>query len=300
MLQRAMACLLICSLVIGCAPQEQAYHPAETGDISLPQRSWLPKGKPKAVVIALHGFNDYSHAFEATGTFLKGHGIAVIAYDQRGFGKAPDTGVWANEKNLVADLAAHVKQASRRWPHTPVYILGESMGGAVAAVAVTDPEFPKVNGIILSAPALWPINPFYHSVLWTGAHTWPSHTLTGHELHILASDNIPMLQALGRDPLVIKHTRIDAIYGLVELMDDAYQQVPQVKTPVLFLYGAHDEVIPSDPIEESRTRFSMPITYRYYPDGYHMLLRDLERHKVMQDVLGWIEQTNPPKSKNKF
>ncbi len=37
----------------------------------LPLRKWLPqaqgKGEPKAVILALHGFNDYANAFERTG-----------------------------------------------------------------------------------------------------------------------------------------------------------------------------------------------------------------------------------------
>ena len=35
---------------------------ADDGRI-LPLRSWQPEGKPKAVILALHGFNDYAHAF---------------------------------------------------------------------------------------------------------------------------------------------------------------------------------------------------------------------------------------------
>ena len=73
-----------------------------------------------------------------------------------------------------------------------------------------------------------------------------------------------MLMALGRDPLVIKETRIDAIYGLMQLMDDAYAKVPDVKTPVLLLYGAHDEVIPREPVDAAREHFTAPHTFIYY------------------------------------
>jgi len=276
----------------GCAPQQQVYSPLAADETHLPLKSWLPKGKPKAIIIAVHGFNDYSNAFQTTGAFFKAHGIAVVAYDQRGFGRASYIGIWGNEKNLTSDLAECVKQTSRRWLQAPIYILGESMGGAVAIAALADPTFPKVQGVILSAPALWgaeTMNPLYHGSLWLAAHTWPSYRLSGRELHIMASDNILMLEALGRDKLVIKQTRIDAIYGLVGLMDDAYEHISDVKTPVLLLYGAHDEVIPREPIEAARARFTVPITFVYYPDGYHMLLRDIEGELVMRDILSWMQ-----------
>ena len=56
---------------------------------TLPLKSWLPDGKPKAVILALHGFNDYSNAFKDSGEEWAKHGIATFAYDQRGFGAAP-------------------------------------------------------------------------------------------------------------------------------------------------------------------------------------------------------------------
>ena len=61
----------------------------------LPLRSWLPKDKPRAIILALHGFNDYSNAFAAPGKEWAKHGVATFAYDQRGFGGAPERGRWA-------------------------------------------------------------------------------------------------------------------------------------------------------------------------------------------------------------
>jgi acylglycerol lipase len=257
----------------------------------MPVRSWLPAGKPKAVVVALHGFNDYSNAFTGAGEYFKGQGIAVVAYDQRGFGMAPHTGIWANEKNLVDDLAQAVRQVKRRWAGVPVYLLGESMGGAVVITAAAEPAFPKVQGIILSAPAVWGAEAmpwFYTGTLWLAAHTVPTYRMTGSDLKILASNNIPMLQRLAADPLVIKKTRVDAIYGVVQLMDDAYAKVPEVKVPVLMLYGGEDQVIPHTAIEYARARFTAPVTYQFYPDGYHMLMRDIQGRRVMGDIEEWI------------
>jgi len=304
--QRAILHFVICILTFGCTPQQQSYTPSAhpraavalgdtalvaADDTILPLKIWLPKHRPRAVIVALHGFNDYSNAFQGTGAFFKAHGVAVVAYDQRGFGRSPQRGLWANENNLTSDVAQCVKQVSRRWPRTPIYILGESMGGAVAIAALANPAF-KVQGVILSAPAVWgggTMNPLTRGTLWLAAHTLPFYTLSGRELHIMASNNIPMLRRLSADPLVIKRTRIDAIYGMVQLMDDAYAGIPDVKTPVLLLYGAQDQVIPRRPLEAARARFSLPIEFIYYPDGYHMLLRDLQGETVMRDILGWMQ-----------
>src|SRR5579862_8893484 len=42
---------------------------------ALPLRAWLPEAPPRAVILALHGFNDYSNAFAAPGAAWARHGI---------------------------------------------------------------------------------------------------------------------------------------------------------------------------------------------------------------------------------
>src|SRR3546814_15760799 len=95
------------------------------------------------------------------------------------------------------------------------------------------------------------MNAFYETVLWMSAHTLPTMTVTGRGLNIHPSDNIEMLKALGRDPLVIKGTQIGTIYGLVELMDEAASSASRIDVPVLMRYGAHDEIVPPVPVAKS-------------------------------------------------
>ena len=116
--------------------------------------------------------------------------------------------------------------------------------------------------------------------LWAGVRLMPGLTVTGRGLEIKPSDNIAMLRALSRDPLVIKETRVDTIYGLVDLMDAALDSAPLLDVPLLVMYGAKDEIVPKTPIR--RFVGSLPPECRHraklawYKDGYHMLLRDLE------------------------
>ncbi|MEJ0071172.1 MAG: alpha/beta fold hydrolase [Pseudomonadota bacterium] len=65
------------------------------------------------------------------------HGIATYAYDQRGFGGAPDRGRWAGTPQLAADVASAAALLRGRYPGVPLYLLGESMGGAVAILAAS-------------------------------------------------------------------------------------------------------------------------------------------------------------------
>src|SRR5258705_8443460 len=62
---------------------------------SLPLRKWLPRGGVKAVILALHGFNDYSNAFAMPAALWAERGTATFAFHQRGFGGAPMRQGWA-------------------------------------------------------------------------------------------------------------------------------------------------------------------------------------------------------------
>ncbi|CAN0568125.1 unnamed protein product, partial [Laminaria digitata] len=152
-------------MLAACAPRLEpagpaVQHPALLEDrlvqadrAALPMRRWLPEGAPRAVIVALHGFNDYSYAFEKPGTYWATRGIATYAFDQRGFGGAPNRGLWAGHDTMVADAAAAVALIRARYPDRPLYVAGESMGGAIAMIAAAR-GLLEADGLILVAPAL--------------------------------------------------------------------------------------------------------------------------------------------------
>lgn len=271
-------------------------HFATSDGLALPYRSWKPAGKPRAIIIALHGFNDYSNFFADPAAFFADHGIGSYAYDQRGFGASPFRGRWFPTDRYIADARAFTKQVAKRHPDTPVFLLGESMGGAIAMSLVTEHDTPWITGVILSAPAVWgrAAMPFYQTAaLWIGVHTFPSTRLTGRGLKIKPSDNIEMLRALGRDPFVIKGARIDAIYGLVDLMDRALEAAHLLDHRALILYGAQDDIVKAGPTRMMISRLpDVPDGMRriaIYEGGYHMLLRDLDAKNIWADIVHWID-----------
>jgi alpha-beta hydrolase superfamily lysophospholipase len=271
----------------------------------LPLRVWLPKGEVTAVVLAVHGFNDYSNAFEGPAHALAAYGIATYAYDQRGFGAAPLRGRWPGRWQLADDLATASRLVRARHPGRKLYIMGESMGAAVAVVAATGETgtpLPEADGLILVAPAVWgrqTMGVLERGALAVGTRLVPGLTVSGRGLiKITPSDNNEMLRALSRDPLVIKSTRIDTIYGLVDLMDAAFASADRLDMPLLYLYGERDEIVPKKPTELMIAH--LPPAARgtrriaWYANGYHMLMRDLDGAVVMADIAGWIASRQAP------
>lgn len=272
-----------------------AVYTADGAD--LPLRRFLPtEGDPKAVIIAVHGFNDYSAAFGDPGLFFRKRGIALYAYDQRGFGDAPLRGRWAGQDRMIADLQTVVALVRDAHPAKPLFVMGESMGGALTMVAASGARRLDVDGIILVAPAVrgratltW----LQRAVLDTVSTLLPWFSVTAEGLRIVPSDNYRMLVQLSHDPLIIKRTRADAVRGLVDLMDSASRAADRLAVPALILAGERDEVITPAPTCRMLTRLPAkpPAPWRFvlYPRGYHMLLRDRDADLVMTDIVRWIE-----------
>ena len=267
----------------------------------LPLECWRPaKDDPDWVIVALHGINDYAGAFADDGPDFAKAGVALYAYDQRGFGRAPGRGRWAGETLLKQDLKAAVTAARQRHPSAKIAVLGHSMGGAVAITAFADPDPPAAERLILAAPAVWgwTSQPVLNRVaLWLGAHAAPGAVLDPPtwlaERH-LASDNLVKLRQMGRDPQMIFRTRIDVVQGLVDLMEHASQRMALVRAPVFYLYGAHDNFVPK--AATARAVLGLKPTDRsaYYPDGWHLLLRDLHRAEVRRDMIAYLRAPEAP------
>jgi acylglycerol lipase len=272
---------------------------------ALPLRRWLPEGEPRAVVLALHGFNDYSNAFVGPGGAWAKDGIATYAYDQRGFGAAPGRGRWPGAKRLAGDVETATKLLRQRYPGIPLYLLGESMGGAIAILATSGRSGaarPDVDGVILVAPAVWgrqTMNVVERIGLWL-ANLMPAVQFSPDLLpvRIQPSDNFAMLRAFSADPLVIKDTRADTLQGLVDLMSAALVAATSFDSPALLLYGEHDEIVPRRPmarfVDGLPARAQLRQRVALYPRGYHMLLRDLDGPLLIKAVAAWIADPAAP------
>ena len=265
---------------------------------ALPYRAWLPDSRPTAIVLALHGMNDSRDAWEYPAPDFVSAGIAIFSPDQRGFGATPTRGLWPGTDGFTSDARVMIRLLKERYPHTKLILMAESMGAAALMVLATQPDSPKVAGYVLVAPAVWGrsnMNPFMRSVLWLADETMPGLRLSGGGLvKVTATDNRPALVRLSNDPLTIHETRVDAIKGLVDLMDQAEASGPRFHAPALFLYGGHDELVP--PRATAAVWHSLPAgpVRAFYPNGYHLLLRDKDRAAPIGDILAWIQNPNAP------
>ena len=252
--------------------------------------------EPDVVIVAVHGMNDYAGTFKSAGAWWASQGAAVYAYDQRGFGRSPGWMVWPQHDVMRRDLDTAVAIARERHPHAKIAVVGESMGGAMAITAFAEDDPPDADALVLSAPGLrgWQTLPWlYGASLWVSSHVRPDWVVVPPEgVRVTTTDNIPKLREMWANPLVQKSNRIDSVYGVVSIMEEADAEIGRLPSsvPTLFLYGAKDEVILPDGVQRAAEKMPAHIRTAYYANGYHMLMNDLQAETVWRDILAFARQ----------
>ncbi|WP_244457886.1 alpha/beta fold hydrolase [Roseomonas fluvialis] len=261
--------------------------------VRLPLHAWMPPSPPRAVVVGLHGMNEHARAFaEDAAPWFTEDGVALYAYDQRGFGASPNRGIWAGHETMAADAAQAARLVRARHPGVPLMMMGESMGGAVLLVAGASATPPPVDGYVLLAPAVvgraslgWLARGMLDALVTIVPMMGFANSAPGFQ----PTDNIAAWQRWSRDPLLIRHTRVDALAGLVDLMDAAVAAAPSFRAPALLLYGGRDRLVPAGPTRRLLAALpdGAPQRVGFYDNGYHMLLRDTQGERVARDVTAW-------------
>jgi alpha-beta hydrolase superfamily lysophospholipase len=108
----------------------------------------------KGIIICAHGLGLHHKSYEDFGTRMSKFGYAIVSFDMRGFGGYKDEKGYdlVDLAGCVEDLGNIITLFKRDYPTTPIFLLGESMGGAIALhVAVKYQN--DLQGLVSSVPS---------------------------------------------------------------------------------------------------------------------------------------------------
>jgi acylglycerol lipase len=263
--------------------------PASDG-ANVPYRFWRAKA-PHATILLLHGACDYSGAFDEIAPKLVQRGFSCLAYDQRGFGATASRGNWATTERLVEDVcdaAAFLRQ--RTGEDLPLFIMGESMGGAIAVHAAARYPALGIGGLVLLAPgALASVarRIFYSWMtrlisLWAWNSELVFERVSGWELTPSAA-----IRLMG-DPLVMRGIKPEIFAGLVALGHGAVREARKVGVPVLTLVAGKDDLLRKACIRGLHGNFAGEKRWMEFADAPHLLLHWRKGETVLREATHWM------------
>lgn len=256
----------------------------------VPYRLWRAR-EPSAAVLLLHGAFDYSAAFDEIGPRLVQRGFTAFAIDQRGFGATASRGSWAGAAPMAGDVADAAHFLLGRVPaSTPLFIIGESMGGAVSVHAAANCSIPRLRGIVLAAPGALASAFRQRMLAWfaaaaraiAGDAELVFERLSGWELTPAAA-----IRLIG-DPLVMRRIRPQMLCGMADLALTSVGDAKQLDIPVLTMVGARDELVRLSCMRQLFDNLGGEKTWVVIPGAPHLLLHWRRSPEVLREAANWM------------
>ena len=93
----------------------------ETADgLTIYTEQALPRGKPKALVLLVHGYGEHCGRYRHVIARLTAHGYAVFTLDHRGHGKSEGVRAYCDTLDqFVDDLKVYFDQVKAQFPDQP-------------------------------------------------------------------------------------------------------------------------------------------------------------------------------------
>ena len=267
------------------------------GGVTLFEQGWHADAPPAAVVALVHGYAEHSGRYGDHARRFVDCGYQVCAYDHRGHGRSSGRPAYVHRfEEYVDDLAGFVEELARRHPGRPLFLMGHSMGGAVAALCVLQ-HAPRLAGLILSSPAVCLALP---SVLQQVAlvlgwllPTLPTTTLDrsglSHDAAVVQQAEADPLNFTGRMPA-------RTIAEMIRAGRYIRAHAARLTLPLLILHGTDDPIIAVRGSEELYQQAGSDNKTLSLFDGYlHETFNEPNGRIVLDTVTSWIEeQLTPP------
>src|SRR3954469_23383998 len=260
-------------------------------------QAWVPDpGRPRAVLVNLHGLGDHSNLYPNLASRVPAAGIPLYAYDMRGNGRSPGQRAYLRGWHEYRDdLHAFLLKVTEWQPGTPLFLLGNSLGGLVVLEYALH-HADGLAGVIAAAPPLGRLGvpPILMALGRFFSRVVPRFSLrVGMDLTGLARDPA-VVQAVLEDPLFHRRGTARLSTEVTSAIARVQSQAETFSVPLLILHGSADRMVPPDGSREFFSRLRQPDReFREYPGAYHRLFEDLDAEAGLPDVARWLDAHLP-------
>ncbi len=259
--------------------------------VTITAQDWRPQEEPRAVVVLVHGLGEHIGRYQHVAEALNATGFGVIGFDLPGHGRSSGPRGHASYNQIMDDIDHLLKEAAQRYPGTPCFLYGHSLGGSLVLYYCLKRR-PDLQGVIASAPGLATGVPVPSSKLFLAkvmAVLAPSYSMdNGLDLTYLSHDPA-VIQAYKNDPLV--HPKISASLGKDLLTSGSWilEHAGEFRLPLLLMQGAGDRIVSVT----YNTLFAKAVpqdkvTFKLWEGLYHEPHNEPEQQEVILYMIKWI------------
>lgn len=257
-------------------------------------RGWEPDGKPRAVVLLIHGLGDHTGRYPHVGAAFAKAGFALTGFDLRGHGRTPGPRGYAPSfKAIMQDISAFFAFARQRYgDDVPFIQYGHSLGGLLT-VAYHLYGKPDVAGVMVSAPGF--ASPLLEQkgkimMVRVLSALLPKMIIdTGLDVNTISRD-AKVVQAYTADPLVHEKTSLSFGKAGLDAIDFAFNHAAEFRAPFLIMHGTSDRLTyPRGSRDFIGRVSSKDATFKPWEGLYHEIHNEPEQDRVIQAMIDWID-----------
>ncbi|MFY2790069.1 alpha/beta hydrolase [Rhodococcus sp. KRD162] len=253
---------------------------------------WTPEGTLTGVVVLAHGLAEHAGRYRHVVDKLGSLGLVVYAPDHRGHGRSSGKRVAVKKwSDFTDDLHTLFGIAAREHPNSRTFLLGHSMGGAIALSYALDHQV-DLDGLMLSGPAVVPSIGQPKALVAVGkilGRFVPSAPVLKLDPNLVSRDR-DVVEAYVADPLGY-HGSVSAglAAALLGAGDSFPARLPSLTIPILLQHGTADrlaDVSGSELIAELAG--SEDLTLKTYDGLFHEVFNEPEKDRVLGDLVDWL------------
>lgn len=254
-----------------------------------------PKGGARALIVIVHGYCEHSGRYGHVVRRLVDEGYAVYAFDLVGHGRSPGARAFVRSfSEYLSDLETYLTRVGEKEPGKPLFILGHSLGGAIAALFAIDKK-TGISGLILSGPLLklpGNVSPFFIRLASLIGRILPKLLIENKVSPAMLSHDSKIVEDYINDPLV-HHGGMPA--GSARAINCALKRIQNgmagITLPLLIMHGTDDRLADvSGSKELYRSARSTDKTLRLYDGFYHEILNEPGKEKPINEIIAWLNK----------
>ncbi len=275
-----------------------------------PIRSWRNLSvKPRCSLLCIHGFGLHSGSYDKFAQHMAEHGIDTYTIDVRGFGSwmKAEGHTRVDFESCLDDIKVALQAIRKANPNTPLFLLGESMGGAIALQATA--QFPElIDGVVSAVPAAdrykQKRTELKVALQFIGGRD-KQHNV-GDEVTRQASNDEQLRDHWEDDSLARMDLSASELIEFQKFMSRNHDAARQItKTSVLMIQGSDDRLVKADATwklfneqaTEEKAFLAVPSEHLIFEEEEHRTQSFNEQ--IAQLVMAWIDAHLPDSQASK-
>ncbi len=262
-------------------------------DLDLYAQTWMPLGNIKGVINIVHGLGEHSGRYDAWAKKLGNAGFIVRSFDLRGHGRSEGKRGHASRYNrLLRDIEAFLKISSEEYPDLPQFLYGHSMGGNLVLNYVAR-NIIHLQGIIVTSPWLkltHPPSKLLVLLVDLMSNIFPGFLVSNALKTEDLSRDLRVVHDYRNDELVHDRISLKLFQQIYYAGIDVSMNIYKINVPLLVMHGNGDNLTSCKATSEFVRNSSKKTSYIEWEGSYHELHHDLDKDKVFESLLSWLNR----------